>query len=207
MKIHKSLASLFSTICVVSANASPSHQAEPTTYDNIGAGQISGQTFIADEGLLNGVSWYIGDPTRPNLASVNGLSGAASLVLYDASNLTSLIELSRQSIVGAGDSVLGLTRFDFAVPVSTQVGTTYYISIEAADGFGIGLRSLTQSTYADGSQAVLTQFGLALDASGRDTSFEIQSSPVPEPATIGLMLAGIGLIAYKRTLQRRQNEA
>ncbi len=181
------------------ANAAPNHLAAPAAYDNVGGGVSWGQTFVSEESLILGARWYIEDPTRPNEPLVNALVGPADLVLYDATNIASPIELARTQVLDANGSLSGLSTLAFAAPVSTPVGGIFYIAIEAGDGFGTGLRSVDSSTYAGGSQAFINGGAIVEVASGRDTSFEILSA-VPEPHTALLLLGAFGatLLRFRR---------
>jgi hypothetical protein len=85
----------------------------------------------------------------------------------------------------------------FDAPVATLVGGTYYIAVEAADPFGIGLRSPNFSTYGDGAEARIINGTLELAQDGRDMSFEIVTA-IPEPGAALLLLSGIGVMLARR---------
>ena len=121
------------------AHAEIDHLAVPSFYDNAeyfdgdrpGQNYYYGQTFIATDPSVTGVKLYIGDPSRPNVSEVNELSGPAELVLYDATNLLSPVELGRSLVVANAQSVQGLVTFSFTSPIPTTVGSMYFFSIRS----------------------------------------------------------------------------
>jgi PEP-CTERM motif len=185
------------------ASAAPIHLAVPILYDNVGVGTPSGQTFTAEATTFVGVSFYIGDPTRPGLSSVNALTGAADLVLFDASVPGSLSEVVRFQVQGPTGSTFGLATFLLSSAVPTVVGAKYFAAIDAPDAFGLGLRDPNNSTYSGGSEAFLISGSLFEHPQARDTSFEVITSAVPEPSTYLLVLLALGLAAYAHKSQRK----
>lgn len=181
------------------AVASPVHLGTPTVYDNAGVGIPWGQSFTAEAPYFLGIQWYIGDPSRPGLPSVNALEGNADLVLYSVANPASPVELGRRQVQSGATATSGLSSFLMAFPVATVAGQKYFAAIETADSFGLGLRALS-STYPGGSEAYILGTGFE-EIGGRDTAFAVISSAVPEPgayALLGLGLAVVG-IARRRT--------
>jgi hypothetical protein len=120
------------------------------------------------------------------------------LVLYDASNLLAPIELARDHVLSIGDSASGLVTFSFATAIPTAAGNNYFFAINALDGFGVGLRSLSSSTYAGGSEAWrnIGSGEITVISTGRDLSFEVTSVAVPEPKEWALMMIGIPLVLF-----------
>lgn len=172
-----------------SAHAAIFHLATPETYDNAEASAEYGQTFVAVDSLFGGVQLYIGDPTRPGNPLVNELVGPAELVLYDATDLLNPTELHRSTVLPSSQIAAGLVTFWLDAPVATTVGDRYFFSLRTSDMYGIGLRSTTTSTYADGAEAFRSAItGQITEAPvGRDLSFAVLSSaPVPEPASLAI---------------------
>lgn len=193
MRTRNALLALPFALCILQpALASPDHLAVPAAYDNVGAGTVWGQTFTAESGSVLGASWYFGDPSRPDVAAVSALEGPADLVLFDATDLTSPIEIARTQAQGTGSRSFGLTGFMFSTGAPTAVGGSYFIGLDTLDPYGIGLRGLTASTYSGGSQAYFDGGIIHVASLGRDTSFAIISAPVPEPSAYALL--GIGLL-------------
>lgn len=148
------------------------HLFETGIYDNQGDG-LSGQTFLATSQNFFGVRLFIGKPGGP--VSLSSLIGPADLVLMDAASLDSPVEIERFEVVPAGVELEGV--FDFILPVSipTQLGHRYFVGIDAADFFGIGLVNGTSSTYPDGEQAFFINGVLVPAGNNRDLTFRIYS--------------------------------
>lgn len=214
----RALVSCACAAVVVSATANATtidHLVVPPAYDN--ARGIMGQTFTAVDFFVSGIQVYINDPSRPNDDSVNALVGPADLVLMDATNLLSPTELRRTRILQGGVSASGLTTFLFDSFVPTVVGQRYFFGLDTAtDFYGIGLRSLTSSTYDGGGQAFINctpnigctagvPSGAIIEAQGaRDLSFAVLGgdiTAVPEPSTLSLLALGAGL-AWRRKHSR-----
>lgn len=204
-------------VCPLTLGAATlNHLALPSTYDN--AREDFGQTFVAVDDFVSGVSMYIGDPFRPGIVSVGELLGPADLVLWDATDLGNPIELHRTQVLSTGVSTSGLTTFLFDSLVPTVVGARYFFGITTADLYGIGIRELTSSTYAGGAEAYRNcalnapcsaSFAVGalieLDEFGRDLSFAVygpEGPPAPEPATTGLLLLGIATAVRRIRRQR-----
>jgi hypothetical protein len=167
--------------------AAPIHLGSPEFYDNAGLGSPFGQTFIAEDLSFLGITFYIGDPTRPGELSVDALTGDADLVLYEATDLSSPVELERRRVQSGSTSTFGITTFTFSRQVSTVIGTRYFAAIDALDGFGLGLRSAT-SSYPGGSEAA--KVGTVIqEIGGRDTAFAVIA--VPEPGSVSLVVLGL----------------
>ena len=190
----------------------------PTIYDNAGGGFSWGQTFVPEldyTGNVSGVRFYIGDPTRPGNVSVNELEGEADLVFFDISNPNSAVELGRTQVQGATGVSAGLTTFNFSSSIVVNPGLSYFIGLDTADQFGLGLGQQLSSTYEDGFAAVIETgvVGFAgggcrvlgcgnVNAQYRDTAFEVvydDVSAVPVPAAAWLFISAIaGLAGAKR---------
>ncbi len=136
------------------------------------------------EALVLGARWYIGDPTRPSDPRVNELSGVAHLVLYDVANVSNPLKVARTQIQDPSGTTSGLSTFLFSSPVMATIGSSYFIGIEAADSFGMGLRSLS-STYPGGAESYFDGSTFVVVWTGRNTSFEVLSA-VPEPGSVAL---------------------
>jgi len=146
----------------------------PTACDNAGNGNVFGQTFIAEASATSGAQFRIGFNSTAD-ERLNGLEGIVSLNLYEVNSDGSLSELRTEQVQNAGDLAEGLTTFSFSTPVSTIIGNTYFIALEANDRFGMGITDTNStSTYLDGSQAfLLTDGRFFLHPTRRDTSFAI----------------------------------
>lgn len=192
MNIIKAITTSFLFIFSDLATASAvNNLALPLIYDNIGgAANEYGQTFTSDGGAVSEIRVYIGDPTRPNEATVNELVGPAELVLYDASNLLTPIELGRNQVLSGAESASGLVTFLFSSPIPTTQGHSYFFSISAPDSFGIGLTGFS-STYTDGSEAwrSISTGEITLVNTGRDLSFLVTT--VPTPSAVWLFLSSL----------------
>ena len=188
MKNSTALAALALSLVFGTAAGAPSHLESPTIYENVASGIPWGQTFVAEDLFVLGARWYIGDPTQPDRSDVNELAGVADLVLFDASDISNPHELARTQVQDASGSSFGVSTFLFSSPVSTTIGSNYFIAIAANDPFGLGLVSLS-STYAGGSEALLIG-GAVQFAGGRDTSFEVLSAVPIGPSAV-FMLSGI----------------
>ncbi len=182
MKIWNFFLILIAAIMVIAVPAGAEtvvvldHLASPAVYDNLGGGNgfsADGQTFVATSDYFAGVRIWIGDPTRPELPSVGSLLGPADLVLFDGTNLPSLIELARHRVVPVGEEISGEVDFFLACPVETNPGQRYYFALVAQDPYGMGLRQPLSSTYPDGSQTFIRDGVPEEHSTGRDVSFRI----------------------------------
>lgn len=190
----------------LSAAVGIDHLAPPTLYDNAGPPSVWGQTFVAQDGFVSGVQVFVGDPSRPTNPAVNALLGPADLVLYDATNLLSPVALATTQVVPSAASVDGLVTWLFSTPVATLLGTKYFFGIDTADSYGLGLRSQSASTFAGGAEAFLNvSTGVLTEASnGRDLSFAVLApTAVPEPASLWLLVVGLGVAVGAQRLSRR----
>ncbi|MDX1998116.1 MAG: hypothetical protein SF066_10400 [Thermoanaerobaculia bacterium] len=146
------------------------HLATPAAYDNLGAGLTAGQTFLAQAASIAGIRVLIG---------VNGqedrLVGPADLVLYDASNLDLPVELARTTFLAPGVEISGLVDLFLESPVPATLGQRYFIAVFAPDLFGMGIRSISSSTYPGGAEGFLVGGQVAEAISGRDVSFAVHS--------------------------------
>ena len=154
MKNSITVSALALSLAFGSASAAPSHLESPTIYENVTNGGPWGQTFVAEDLFVLGARWYIGDPAQPDRSDVNELAGVADLVLFDVSDISNPHELARTQVQDAGGSAFGLSTFLFTFPVSTTIGSSYFIAIAANDAFGLGLVSLS-STYVGGGRSLL----------------------------------------------------
>jgi hypothetical protein len=209
----RSLATIATAFLSSQAAALPNHLAPPAIYDN--AKSLFGQTFIAETDIVSGVSWYFGDPTRPGIEVVNELAGVTDLVLFDASNLSGPSEIGRNRVQQAGQQSFGLTTFSFSTPITVVPGRTYFIAVDTEDQyFGLGLRQQNESSYDGGFEAMIDTSGGIAPAGGgppsnipgarvRDTSFEILSTPVPEPNGWLMLMLGIAVLAGRAHVAQR----
>jgi hypothetical protein len=178
MKRRSSIAAAIATaVASCAAIALPVNLTAPAVYDNVGNGFLFGQVFTSETYSICGVRWFIGDPTRPGNTSVNALEGYADMVLLDATDPANPVELARSTVRGAGSVTSGLSVFAFEYTVPITPGRLYFIGLETADAFGMGLQAQTSSTYAGGYQAYISGGDLLGTANGRDTSFEIITAP------------------------------
>lgn len=190
MKRLITIAALTFSLACGSAVAAPSNLATPELYDNVENGGPWGQTFLAEDPLVLGVRWFIGDPLRLSDSRVNELIGTANLVLFDVADISNPLELARTQVQDAGGSTFGLSTFLFAAAVPTTVGSSYFIAIEADDAFGLGLRSLS-STYEGGGEAFFDAGTfMSID---RDTSFDVLSAVPIAPSAV-LLISGIAAL-------------
>lgn len=166
----------------------------PSLYDNTVVPVAAGQTFIAVSATVSGIRLFIGDPTRPGDPSVGPIQGPADLILLDATDLANPVELERTKILPFGSSLSGELDFMLSSPVSTVVGTRYFLGLSASTGFGLGLSSdQTTSTYAGGSEASLDASGITEHATGRDASFQVYGDCPPQSGTLSGTLNGLTL--------------
>lgn len=158
------------------------HLSTPTVFDN--ARNEFGQSFVATDNFVTAVRVYVDDPTRPTDPSVNELVGPAYLKLLAATDLLHPVELRRTLVLDAGAVSSGLVTYQFDEPVPTIPGSRYFFSIETADGYGVGVRLRTASTYGGGAQAYRNcladicsgayPVGAVIeDPNGRDLSFAV----------------------------------
>jgi hypothetical protein len=143
-----------------------------------------GQTFVATASNVAGMVVLIDDPNNPSGDQAT-LDGPANLVLYDASDLGSPVALGSTLVATMGESLSGQLTLLFSAPIPTTIGDSYFIGIESADEYGIGLRSITTSTYPDGAEAWIDNGSIVPFAgSGRDLSFQILADTTPPLARI-----------------------
>jgi hypothetical protein len=152
------------------------HLGIPALYDNAGSAQVTfGQTFEATADTISGIVFYIGDPTRPDDARVDSLTGLAELRLYEVA-IDNTVTLLAASVIGSESSLLsGETVFRFDAPISLVQGRRYFVGISSSDTFGLGLRASDASTYPYGAEAffVTGELGLTEHFTLRDTAFRI----------------------------------
>lgn len=183
------------------------HLSIPANYDNSNSYPNDwGQTFTATDDSLIAIRLYIGDPNRPDNTVVNELVGPATVRLYDASSLSSPILLKSTEFLTSGSLLSGLSTINFDSSIATTVGNRYFFSISAPDHFGFGMRSLSESTYAGGSEAIydFSSDQIVEVSSGRDLSFQIlKEEPTPptavfEPQVSWLFLLGLAGMFYRK---------
>ena len=157
----------------------------PIMWDNVGGrdGHV-GQTFLAVDANIIGIHVHIGN--IPGLRALGPLTGPADLVLLDASNTSTPVELARYGFVRPGAELQG--EFDFLFPAAIPIvpGNRYFIGIDAMDLFGLSMPSVTTSTYSGGAEAFYYDGSLHLAGSGRDLNFRILSR---EPGIIDTSFA------------------
>ena len=205
MKNSITVSALALSLAFGSASAAPSHLESPTIYENVTNGGPWGQTFVAEDLFVLGARWYIGDPAQPDRSDVNELAGVADLVLFDVSDISNPHELARTQVQDAGGSAFGLSTFLFTSPVSTTIGSSYFIAIAANDAFGLGLVSLS-STYVGGAEAYFDGGAIQL-AGGRDTSFEVLSAVPVGPSALFLLSGIVASLSWIRRLNSPATKA
>ena len=173
------------------------HLATPPIYDNaVPMPEASGQTFLSDGQYVTGVDVYIGDPTRLDNPNVDVISGLAELHLYDATDLSDYLLLSVKQFDGSTLPVGTPASIDFDSPILTSNGQRYAFFIFAEDGYGLGLRLQTQSTYSGGCQVRFPGDGGPITdcGSGRDLSFAVRGIGFisPDAPTIDSIELGNG---------------
>lgn len=157
------------------------HYATPPIWDNVGDGRLAGQTFLATGANVIGFHANIGNPAGPN--SLGPLVGPADLVFLDAANLAAPVELARFQVVRPGIEIRGQIDFLFPAAIATTPNHRYFIGLEAADPFGIGMRSQNTSTYPDGEESFVISGAISnAGPGGRDLAFRILSR---EPGIAG----------------------
>lgn len=149
----------------------------PPLYDNVGV-IPSGQTFVATVSNIAGMVVVIGDPNNPT-GDTGTLEGPARLVLFDATNPADPVALGSTLLIGPGATLSGQVTLLFHTPIHTTIGRTYFVGIDSADSFGLGLRSQTTSTYNQGREAWINNGVIVEIGSGRDLSFQILRGTPP----------------------------
>ena len=173
------------------------HLATPPIYDNaVPMPEAYGQTFLSDGQYVTGVDVYIGDPTRLDNPNVDVIPGLAELHLYDATDLSDYLLLSVKQFDGSTLPVGTPASIDFDSPILTSNGQRYAFFIFAEDGYGLGLRLQTQSTYSGGCQVRFPGDGGPITdcGSGRDLSFAVRGIGFisPDAPTIDSIELGNG---------------
>ncbi len=162
--------------------------------------QQIGQSFVPDLPLLAAVELQINDQ---NLGDGNGFG--AFIRILDGSLAGPVLGTS--STVEFPDTPAGpfsptfAALFEFATPVALTPGNTYVIEVfpsaTTLGSIGVFATGFNNDGYAKG-----TAFATVLTPNFEPTDLWFRTyAPVPEPATGGLVLGGLGLLAF--ALRRR----
>ena len=182
-------------LCSLSAQAGIIEQSEGTAMRSLEFYQLAGQTFTAEDSLLDTIEFGL------QCNTINAPASSLTVELYEwdgdsgsmGSLLTSAVNTTELPAFRGGNIWVA---FDFS-GVSMEIDREYAaVIIDPADdlwGYGIAWDSTTDR-YEGGSAL----FRGGADENGYDTKFRV-TSHVPVPAAIWMLGSGLlGLVATRR---------
>lgn len=152
------------------------------SFDTSALGGVAGTGFIRFNTNLSDRSFCMGD------GGFCGTAGSFSALTLG----TNLFSFTTQMAAGA--------LLDFSADFHGQVTAFHHIS--TAQDVANGMTAGSASTAYDALNTARTYFTVLTDgatmswASGHDYSAPVAVTPVPEPSTYALMLAGLGLVGW-----------
>ncbi|NLE28561.1 MAG: PEP-CTERM sorting domain-containing protein [Phycisphaerae bacterium] len=208
-------------VCTMSASAGILFETTPDLTEPTGApfsdsvsgtGQFFGSSFvIGDDSYITGLTWMgvnTGDMNKVNSFTLEIWNNGLLYDFYDVPNerlATWTVSLTDANQVNTGSQIYGLDVYNFAAeldsPFEITGGETYWLVVHGNSSSGsmfAWLQAENRSESKGATYSVQSGEGPQWWSASRESTFTVLGAPVPEPATISILMLAAAIAGNRR---------